>query len=239
MYEHAAQGLGQFNGAYLTGRPLPTSSHVSHRWLRAFVETFAPAFAQLPELRDQSLVRRCWPGALLDRVLELWAERTVLLDALETLPQTFCHLDAHPRNLLLDATSQEIVAVDWSYAGIAAIGSELASVVAASACFYDAEPDQLTQTDLVSFDAYVAGLRAAGWHGDRRAVRLGFTTAVALHYGLFPMGFFLLDDGLLFRFEKLFGHGATDIAHRWAAIAAYLLDRADEARRLVEECDGT
>src|SRR5438309_1453402 len=59
-----------------------------------------------------------------------------------------------------------VIAVDWSYAGIAAVGSELAPMVAASVCLDDAESEQLPDLDRVAFDGYVAGLRAAGWEGD-------------------------------------------------------------------------
>lgn len=231
----AAHRLGQFNGAYLAGRPLPSSTHLSHAWHRSFVGTFAAAFDRLPQLRGHPLVRRCWPGNLLDQVVTLWQERDLLLTALDELPQTFCHLDAFPRNLLINAATREVVAVDWSYAGIAAIGAELAPLIAASACVGDAEADQLPAIDSTACDGYLDGLRAAGWHGESETVRLGYAAAVALHYGLVPLGIYLTDDRLRPRFEQLFSRDATSIADHWATVSVYLFDRADEARTLLRD----
>jgi hypothetical protein len=231
-YQLAATRLGEFNGAYLAGRALPPARYLSRGWLRAFLDTFAPAFAQLPMVRDSPLLRRCWPDGLLDRVLHLWGERELFLDAIERLPQTFCHLDAFPRNLLIHQ-SREIVALDWSFAGIGAVGTELAPMVAAGVCFYDAEPEQMPAIDELVFQGYLEGLRAAGWDGNSDLVRVGYTTAASLRYGLFPMGVFMLNDELRVRFENLFAHRAIDIADRWAKIATFLLDRADEARHLL------
>jgi phosphotransferase family enzyme len=232
-YRLAARCLGRFNGAYVTGRPLPPTDHMTRRWLRAFVGTFRPAMEALPVMRDHPMVQRAWPDGLLDRVLGLWEERELLLGALERLPQTFCHLDAFPRNLMVDRTTGDLVALDWSYAGVGAIGTEVAPMVAASLSFHDAEPEDAEMLDAVVFDAYMDGLRATGWEGDSRQVRFGSTAAAALHYGLFPLGVFLADDGLRARFERLFAHPASDLADRWAKVTGFLLDQADEARDLL------
>jgi hypothetical protein len=229
----AAHQLGAFNGAYLTGWPLPTTRCLSQGWVSAILDTFVPAFAQLARQPNQPFVRRCWPGAMVDRLMRLWGERPMLLEALDRLPQTFSHLDAFDRNLRIDPSTGKVAVLDWSYAGIAAVGSELAATVAASVCLGDAEPDQLPQLDQLAFDEYLAGLASAGWTGDISAVRLGYTATVALRYGLFPMGIFLVDGPQRTRFERLFGRAAIDIADRWARIASFLLDRADEARQLL------
>jgi len=229
----AAHALGRFNGAYPQGRPLPSTEYLSRDWLTAFVGTFAPAFVELPGLREDPLVRHCWPGDLFDRMTTLWNDRRLLLSTLNALPQTFCHLDAFPGNLILDDDAQEVIALDWSFAGIAAIGSELAPMVAASICFYDVEPEQMWSVDEAVFSGYVEGLAAAGWEGKRDVVRFGYTAAASLHYGLFPLGVFLLDPQLRARFERLFDHPAIELADRWATLMRFLLDQADEARELL------
>ena len=235
QYTRVARHLGEFNGAYLTGRPLPTSTHVSRHWHRSFVGDFAAAFDQLPRLRDHPLIRRCWPDTLLDRIEKMWEDRDALLVALDALPQTFCHLDAYPRNLLIDSAAPDVAAVDWSYAGIAAVGAELAPLVAASACVGDIEADQLADIEVAAFDGYTAGLRAAGWHGHDATVRLGYVAAVALHYGLVPLGIYLTDDHLRLRFERLFKCDAARLADRWAAVSAFLVERADEAHSMLRD----
>ncbi|MFY9613870.1 MAG: phosphotransferase [Candidatus Dormiibacterota bacterium] len=234
-YELAARRLGEFNGAYLAGRSLPVGDHLSRQWLRKFVDDFAPAFAELGALRDHPLVRRCWPDGQLRRVERLWAERETFLDALERLPQTFCHLDAFPRNLMILDGDRDVVALDWSYAGMGAVGSELASISAASACFYDLDPTQLRRTDELVSESYMHGLERAGWTGRPELVRLGQTAAASLHYGLFPMAIYLLDDRLRSRFERVFGHSAVAIVDRWAEVTDFLLDQADQARELLHQ----
>jgi hypothetical protein len=232
-YQLAARRLGEFNGAYLVGRSLPTADALSRAWLRSVVNTYAPAYAQLDLVDNHTLVRQCWPNGVLDRLVRLWQDRELLLSALEHLRATFCHLDAFTRNLLVDRCTQDVVALDWSFAGIAPVGSELAPMVAASVAFYDAEPEQVCGIDRIVFDAYVSGLRAAGWEGDCRVVRLGYVASAALRYGLFPLGVMLLEDPIRQRFERVFRHAASDIVARWAQLAPFLLDQADEARRLL------
>ena len=39
----AARHLGSFNGAYLTGWPLPEQAWLRVDWLRSYVEEYAPA----------------------------------------------------------------------------------------------------------------------------------------------------------------------------------------------------
>jgi hypothetical protein len=156
-----------------------------------------------------------------------------LLSALDRLPQTFCHLDAFPRNLLVDDDAEEVVALDWSYAGTAAIGSELAPMVAASVCFFEADPKDIHRIDDAVFRGYCRGLRAAGWDGDPEQVRLGYTATASLHFGLYPLGVYVLDRDFSQHVEKALGHPITAILDRWAVVARFLLDQGDEADRLL------
>jgi hypothetical protein len=147
--ELAARRLGEFNGAYPAGgRPLPQTTLVTRGWHR---DTVAGHVAPPAEQRGHA-----------GRLRSLWDRRGVLLDALERLPQTFCHLDAFSRNLFVDDSTGQVAAVDWSYAGIAPVGAELAPLVVATVCFGDAEPDALDTLEAAALDGYTAGLKAAG-----------------------------------------------------------------------------
>jgi hypothetical protein len=233
QYRLAARRLGEFNGAYLAGRALPPAPFLSRHWLRTLVEGFDGALARLQVLRDQTMVRRSWPDGLVDRLLRLWQERDAFLEALERLPQAFCHLDAFPRNLLIDDRTEVVVALDWSFAGIGGVGTEIAPMIPASVWFFDAEPGEMEGLSELVFAGYIEGLRAVGWRGDHQLVRFGYTAAAALHYGLFPVGVFMLNDHLRERFERVLAHPAGEIADRWAEAAGFLLHQADEARRLL------
>jgi hypothetical protein len=230
LYRLGGRRLGEFNGAYFTGRALPAAPFLSRRWLRTLVEGFGEAWAQLPPLRHHPLVRRCWPDGLVDRLLGLWQERDAFLEALERLPQTFCHLDAFPRNLLIDGRTEGVVAVDWSFAGIGGVGTEISPMVPASVWFFQAEPREMEGLSEAVLDGYVEGLRAAGWRGDHRLVRFGYMAGAVLHYGLFPLGVLMLDERLRERFERALGHPVGEIADRWAETVSVLLQQADQAR---------
>lgn len=235
-YQLAARHLGQFNGAFLAGRPIPPIEGLSRQWLRSFVSGWAPSVGQLRDARERSIIRRCYPGGLLDRILRLWDDQEALLAALDRLPQTFCHLDAFPHNLLFRRRpdgSEETIGIDWAFAGVAPVGAELAPLVAASVIFFDAEPAQLSLIEELAFDGYLQGLHDAGWDDDTAGVRFGYAATAALHYALFPLGVLLLDDQTRAHLERLWGHPIDDVIDRWVALTRFLCDRADEARRLL------
>ena len=186
-YAHAAHSLGRFNGAYLTDRVLPAAPWLSMNWVGTQVAQTAPALAQLPSVLDHPLVRRAYAAEIAARVERLWSQRAVLLAALDRLPQTFCHLDAFRRNLFVrsDARCQyETVAIDWAFAGTGALGEDLVSFVLSPVIFFEIEPAQLPALEELALTQYTHGLRAAGWAADAGIVRLGYTSAAALRFGL-------------------------------------------------------
>ena len=58
-YALAARHLGQFNGAYLVGQPLPSFPWLSTGWLRSLVPQAAPFVAKLSDPLRHPLQRRC------------------------------------------------------------------------------------------------------------------------------------------------------------------------------------
>ena len=78
------------------------------------------------------------------------------------------------------------MAVDWAYAGHGAVGEELVPLVVGSLFFFEAVGIAPRDLDAACFAGYVAGLREAGWAGDERLVRLGFTADAALRYTVGP-----------------------------------------------------
>ncbi len=62
QYGVVAHHLGQFNGAYLAGRPQPDSSWLSSDWIRRYVEASGPAMEPLRQSLSHPLVRRWFPG---------------------------------------------------------------------------------------------------------------------------------------------------------------------------------
>lgn len=186
-YGLAARHLGHFNGAYLTGRPLPPDG-----WWRsaAIRQRLAPAEAsidELPKLRHHPLFAELLAGDRVERTLHLWAERERLLTGLERLPQTLCHRDAFCRNLLARRTPtgrDQTVVLDWGSAGLGVPGEELVPLFATTLSFVAVPLERIPELDALIFAGYLTGLREAGWQGDERLVRFGFTALAALKAGV-------------------------------------------------------
>ncbi|MCB0110191.1 MAG: phosphotransferase, partial [Caldilineaceae bacterium] len=127
-YWQAAHHLGQLNGCYLTTHPLPEYPWLNRTFLPQWLDR-ASGMTRLDEALTHPLVQRLYPPDVLDGYHRLWATRVHWLSALAQLPRTFCHLDAFPGNLFIRSTaSGAFVAIDWAYAGIDAIGAELAAL---------------------------------------------------------------------------------------------------------------
>ena len=239
-YSLAARHLGQFNGAYLVGRSLPTGPWVLREWMRSEVaEEEALDVARPPCLPDHPLSRRAFPDRSVDDLLRFWADRELFLAALDRLPKTFGHLDAAPSNVFArrgQSGRLQTVAIDWSYAGIAEIGHDIAPLVFYS--FLDDRMDvaQAEALDERVFAGYVSGLQAAGWRGDPKAARFGYAASLALRYGLSclrrPLMYGLDKSGQTW-VDQVRGRPIGEVLDRFAAVHRFVLERADEARELL------
>ena len=184
--------LGRFNGAYLTDNALPTGAWATRDWLRQYVATTATYIEQLPNLQQHPLVGRAVDSQLLPELLRFVEEREHWLSQLESLPQVFCHQDIHRGNLFLSsalASQLQMVAIDWSFAGIAALGQELASILFTNR--------HVPNIFALATQQYTAGLRAVGWQGDEATVWWSSASTTALNYGVAMVGLFieqLLDE---------------------------------------------
>lgn len=243
-YGLAARHLGQLNGAYLVGRPLPTGPWVLHEWIRSEVaEGEALDVARPPRLPDHPLSRRAFPGRSVDELLRFWADRELLLAALDRLPKTFGHLDANESNVFArhDPSGQaQTVAIDWSHVGVAEVGNDIAPLVFCSLLDDRLDParvvDWAEALDKHVFAGYVRGLQEAGWQSDPEVARFGYAASLALRYGPSclrrPLSYGL-DKGRQAWVEQVRGRPIEEVLDRFAAVHCFLLDRADEARRLL------
>ncbi len=186
-YGLAARHLGHFNGVYLTGRPLPPETWWGGPDLRQRLALAEPGIHELPHLRYHPLFAELLIGDRVERILHLWSERERLLTGLERLPQTLCHRDVFRRNLLArqgaDGREQTVV-LDWATTGPGALGEELVPLFATTLSFVAVPLERIAELDALIFAGYIAGLREAGWQGDERLVRFGFTALAALKAGV-------------------------------------------------------
>ena len=227
----AAYQLGRFNGTYLTSKPLPTGPWVSRGWLRNYVAAYAPVIEMLPGLQSHPLVRRAVPPRFVDNLVRLNAKREILLDRLDQLPQCFCHLDAWRWNLFITAAQSgqpQVAAIDWAFAGIGAIGQELAPLVFSNRNEAEMEAYALSH--------YLDGLSNVGWQGEEKTVRLGYAITMVLEYGLALIGFYvdaLLDEPQHTFLEQGFGEPIDKLVDRYASWMEFSLPRLEELEAIL------
>jgi hypothetical protein len=241
-YGLAARHLAQFNGAYLTGRALPTRSWLSHGRIREWLAVGEASMQSLSQLARSRIGSTWLTGRSVERTQRLWRDRQPLLDALDGLPRCLCHHDAFRRNLLACRSADgrdQTVAIDWAGIGIGVVGEELATLVSISLQFMNVEASEARSLDAIAFEGYLQGLRELGWSGDERQVRFGFTASASLYVGLGATGgwlaWLLSDERHVAMTERAIGHPMDQILDHWARLQEYELDLGEEALKLLGE----
>jgi tRNA A-37 threonylcarbamoyl transferase component Bud32 len=234
-YRLIARRLGRFNGAYLTGHPIPDHAWLSDQWHCRIVPPLADVFDNLDDYLQHPLAQRALPFSEKDEILNIWQERERFCAALFSLPQTLCHLDVFRQNVFHSEKSTTLI--DWALAGRAAVGEELVCLVALALYSPEFPPAKAETLDRAVFAGYMDGLRDVGWTGETRSARLGYTCAMTLRglAGVKQDILLVIDEGkhafLLRgrRFEEI-----KEIVGFWAAIRRFhLLKMAEEARGLL------
>ena len=177
-FHNIALRLGRFNGAWLTQNPLPDYDWLGHNWHSAIVPPLADSFDELDRALEHPLVRVALPIDAKAEIESIWNDRQLFQDALARLPQTLCHIDAFRRNVL--HRENDVVLLDWALASISGIGEELVCLVAVSLYYDKFSADFADRLDKTVFAGYIEGLRQAGWQGDSKLARIGFTCGMAL-----------------------------------------------------------
>jgi hypothetical protein len=241
----AARHLGQFNGAYLVSRALPTEPWLNYSLSRHQAEVRGelkqtPTYrAELQQLVLHPVVQRLFGAQIAVRTAQLLRDQAQFVHALSQLPQTLCHHESSLANLFAVRRVDgqlETVAVDWEQVGPASIGADISTLVFGTMrrCEFDAE--RATELDEAVFTGYVAGLREAGWQGRAAEVRLGFTGAVGLRWAVLASLLRGLVEGpVSVRTSQGWQVSAEVVERQWVLLGMFLLDRADEARRLVAD----
>jgi hypothetical protein len=238
QYSKIAHRLGQFNGAYFEERSLPTQPWLARGWLRAWVAGALPVIPVSAGVLAHPLVSRIFPPDIYQRMLQVWSEHEAWLAMIEHQPQTLSHLDAFRRNLFRrrdQGGEMQIFLIDWAFLGSAALGEEIAPLVAASLNFLEIDPDQTQALDKIVFESYVEGLVEAGWQGDPQIVRFTYAASSVLRYSIGVVGItsMIADENQHVWLEQAFGHSLEEMVDVWAKTTRFLYDRADEARGIL------
>ncbi|WP_035699652.1 phosphotransferase, partial [Glycomyces tenuis] len=96
----------------------------SRRWLRQYASS--RTFGDIDW--DHPVAARHWPDELREGLRVIWKRRGDLFDRAEALPQTLCHLDVWPMNLLMRGADP--VLLDWAFVGRGAVGEDVANLIA-------------------------------------------------------------------------------------------------------------
>lgn len=238
----AARHLGEFNGAYLPGhansRPLPTDSPWlyhgrAHDWGTQGAQLLDRfQYADLPPR-----LRRYMSEAGHAQICKILRSREYLFAQLDRLPHCLCHHDAFRRNLLArdGDNGAQTVAIDWATLGLGAVGEEIGVTTQVNLGWLEMGNLAPDEVDGAIFEGYLDGLRAAGWQGDARLVRLGYTATVALMLaGNAVMGAPLWEDVNIPFCEAVIGHPIDDIGENFARVGPFLFGMGDEALALAE-----
>ena len=183
-YPEAARCIGCFNGTFLTDRPLPDEPWLSRHGLRSYAEQAIPLLQDLPELRKLPFFQKAYASMSDEFFLSAWARRGEFFAALDRLPQTFCHHDTIDGNLLWRSSEpgqNQIVGLDWGYAGTGALGEDLSPLA-----YWQISGLHPLNEKLGFFqqclEGYLHGLADAGYLANPQQVRFASLTAIFYRY---------------------------------------------------------
>jgi len=232
----AAFHLGQFQGAYLAGRPLPSAPLFdTKRELSAdtihCVDNMMPGI--LENLAANPLTRPTYGAHLGERLNEMTRQSRGLLRLLERAPITFCHRDFGPGNVLsckLADGNEQTVGLDWDFCGTGQVGLETQSFISCFSVYQNRPVREVKELTELVVENYICGLADAGWKGDPGTIRFACYALLAMQ-GSFHLAIHV---------NMQLGWGVEDEAEidNYAEIQHYLLDLLHRAREY-EKCVGS
>ena len=238
QYGNIARHVGEFNGIFF-GR----TSALSHPWmtknpLRSWVGTDAPILP--PDVLAHPLVARFIPSDIYGWMQGIWLEHNAWLDLVERQQKALAHLDVFRRNAFARHNSQnelQTILIDWAFVGAAALGEEIAPLVAGSLNFmeFDSAPPHIL--DQFVFEGYLEGLRSTGWQGDPRVVRFAYAVGSVLKYsvGVYGVAYMVAGGNQHNLLQQMFGHPVDELVDVWGRTMGFLVKLSDEARELASQ----
>jgi hypothetical protein len=244
-FRRTAQHLGRSQGKYLAGIPLMDQPWLTETFFRSVwdKEGFWSRFMNPDSAKNAwqpPITQRGFDARQKTRVLQLLAEKELFFDANDRLPQVFCHNDASRRNFMwsrsLETDEEELIGIDWAFAGIGALGNDLGQLVGTSMYFFEYTPTDTAMLEAAQLEGYLAGLAESGVKVDPQLVRLGYLISLSCGMGATLPGWAALmlppDSG--FNVQAMYGCEAEAVLEGWVRLNEFCLDRADEARTLIK-----
>ncbi|KNF07598.1 choline/ethanolamine kinase [Gottschalkia purinilytica] len=237
QYSKSAKILGNFNGEYISkkampnypwltqnGSPRATLHHLS--WIKKSIEDKA--------IWEHPMIRSAFSKSTSKHLIKLWNDSPFLLDKLETLSETFCHLDAFRRNMFF-SQDNILTLIDWSYAGKGIIGTDISDLASASFSMFETNLSKPNDLFDIILESYIDGLKDVGWNGSYEKIKFAFYTISALKYGCLLMWLPNISDKTSYKiWEQISKHSMEEYIHQQGILVSYLLSLSDEARKLYE-----
>jgi hypothetical protein len=231
-YGPAAEALGRAQAPFARGRALPPVSWLSRDFLREYSSEKPVEWELLDddEAWRHPVVRETFPAGLRDGVRLVHTHRERLYRIRESLPRTLCHLDFWPKNLIRRPDGL-LVLIDWSFAGLGALGEDAGNLVPDAAFDHFITAEDLPRLEQAVFEGYLSGLRAAGWNDDPRLVQLGMWSSAVKYDWLAPLTLAQVRHARQYRYG---GGGEIDPAFKFRERSRVLLFNARWARLALE-----
>lgn len=125
-----------------------------------------------------------------------------------------------------------MVAIDWAYAGIDAIGAELAPLIFARVTLLDRVELAVAKAQAAAaVDGYLAGLTAVGWCGESKQVRFGYLATALLRYGvgMVPVSIKIVTDPRIHDWAaNAYGAPIEEMITYWVAVARWRVELMTE-----------
>ncbi len=179
-YADAARRLGRLAGrTHRDGLPAdapPLFGGLRMLWAMRITNTLVPVLQDDATWRHPLMVGvEGSDPALRDDLLALADQAPSIIDALDRLPRGLAHGDACPQNLLPDPDRRgAFVAIDWGFANLAPLGSDLVQLLAGRADSGDLDADDLPPIQEAILAAYLDGLRDEGVDASAVTIRQAF-----------------------------------------------------------------
>lgn len=234
-YGLAAEALGRAQAPFAIGLPFPPASWLSTGFLREYSSEKPVEWDLLndDDAWQHPVVRQTFPAGVRDGVAFVHTHRERLCQISESLPRTLCHLDFWPKNLFRRAGG-EIVLIDWSFAGLGAVGEDAGNLVPDAALDHFVTAGDLPGLEQIVFDGYLRGLRAAGWSEDPRLVQLGMWSSAVKYDWLAALTLAQVRQARQYRYG---GGGEIDPGFKFRERSRVLLVTARWARQALALAD--
>jgi hypothetical protein len=236
----AARHLGGFNAHW------PEDGLPAWEWLdqasfrQQFInQLYSTTFEQLAARRNEPFVRRACPLDVAERLLALWEQSDMLFGKVDATSRCVCHADCHPKNLfpMGDSTGKTFtIGIDWELVGIGCLGLDIGHLLASPIGWLELPLEQAAVLVEGIFEAYIVGLREAGWAGNEEQVRLAYLARLGCEAMRRIRVVLAMADRPEVRdmVEQFLKHPTEEILDRWAEGQRFYLDYSDKALQLAK-----